>query len=305
MICTVERVQKDGQHISCKYGWGRCCQSRWWADPDRDFWEGCQDFFVACHGIKVRSLTPRFWMRSTVERLCWWVTYRMTLPTTTCHSWHGHSWRHMTQLIYDLITDVNHLLVMGKSQCCGQLFVYLAQKNRSSCSMCSFQVALAQKQRIVASQDQAGPECLISIERTFWKQLCCQDDAAHQYISLLTASKLEATFWMHNQESFSCDNFDSHHHKQENWNACSLLLHRLSLQKNRRMQAPKPRCTSLQHVWGASVLSLNVGRCRKMAGNKIMTLLSGWCSPPVHLFANSLKTRGYLLNAQPRKFLLW
>ena len=27
-------------------------------------------FFVACHGIKVRSLSPRFLMRSTVERLC-------------------------------------------------------------------------------------------------------------------------------------------------------------------------------------------------------------------------------------------
>ena len=92
--------------------------------------------------------------------------------------------------------------------------------------------------------------------------LCCQDDAAHQYISLLTASKLEATFWMHNQESFSCDNFDSHHHKLENWNACSLLLHRLSSQQNRCMQAPKPRCTNLQNVWEclcASVLVHGTG----------------------------------------------
>ena len=35
--------------------------------------------------------------------------------------------------------------------------------------MCFFQAALAQKQHIVASQDQAD-ECLISIGRTFWKQ---------------------------------------------------------------------------------------------------------------------------------------
>ena len=40
------------------------------------------------------------------------------------------------------------------------------------------------------------------------------------------------------------------HQKLENWNECSLPLHRLSLPKNRCMQAPKPRCTSLQRVWG-------------------------------------------------------
>ena len=126
---------------------------------------------------------------------------RMTLPTTTCHSWHGHSWRHMTQLIYDLITDVDHLLVMGKSHCCGQLFVYLAQKNRSSCSM---------------------------------RRLLPKSNA-----SWLPRTRLVPSAWL-----------------------------------NRK-----------------NVLET--------------TLLSGWCSPPVHLFANSLKTRGYLLNAQPRKFLLW
>ncbi len=89
--------------------------------------------------------------------------------------------------------------------------------------------------------------------------LCCQDDAAHQYISLLTASKLEATFWTHTQQSFSCE---SHDHKLENGNACSLPLHRLSSQENRCMQAPKPRCTSLQHVWGC------LGRIRRRAWHR-------------------------------------
>ena len=151
-------------------------------------------FFVACHGIKMRSLAPRFWMRSTVETSC--PPVRVILDTVTVGgTWPAHIW---------LDHGCGPFFVFRnreKSPCCGQL-VYVARNNRISCCMCFFQ-ALAQKQSIVASQDQADL-CLISIERKLWKK---NHDFAVRMMQRTSKSlcELEATLWTRNQQSVSCD----------------------------------------------------------------------------------------------------
>ena len=130
-----------------------------------------------------------------------------------------------------------------------------------------------------------------------------QDDTAHHYVSFLTRSQLEAHDPAHIWLDHGCGPFVGHGKVPVLWTVVCLF----SAEEQEFLQhvffsgasCPKATHRGFPGPGWSRVLDLN----RKNVLET--TLLSGWCSPPVHLFANSLKTRGYLLNAQPRKFLLW